>query len=475
MLLSEEQVRTPGSACATLPDPAQADSVADLVERLRRLKIWAGDPSYEMIKNRVNAAWAAAGRPAGELVCKSTIAYCFQRGRRRFDTDLVIAVVQALHPDTGYLTQWRHALRVVGGETDSVSQVQIRDDLPPDCDRFTGRTRELEQIRHAARTGDAVVIAGMAGVGKTRLAVHAGRLLHQEQQFDRVFFTDLRGFDPDPAQPPAAVLEEFLRLLGMPGQQIPRDLDARAAAYRDRLTAIRALVVLDNAATTEQVRPLLPAGPGSVTLVTSRRSLAALRPATHLSVDVFTPGEAIAFLTRLVPAGADSYAAARIVRRCGYLPLALSSIAAHMQSTPGWTLTDHADRLDERHHDRRLDTRVELALQQSYQRLPPDQRRLLRLLALHPGPDVDAYAAAALADTDRATAQTLLCCLRRDHLLVQTAPGRYTFHDLVRAYAVTRAHDEDPPPERRAALTRFATISTPWRERQRCADRVGHR
>jgi tetratricopeptide (TPR) repeat protein len=460
MPLSEE----PGEVYSTLPDPAQASSLADLVERLRLLKVWAGDPSYETIKDRVNAAWIVAGRPAGELVCKSTVAYCFRPGRRRLDTDLVVAVVRALHPDTGYVTAWRQALRIVGGETEAVSHVRVQDSLPQDLAGFTGRAGELDRLRRAAHGGEAVVISaieGMAGVGKTQLAVHAGHLLHDDQRFEQVLFVNLRGFDPDPAQPPAdpaAVLDGFLRLLGMPGQQIPHTLERRSAAYRDRLTGTRALVVLDNAATVDQVRPLLPATPGCLTLVTSRHSLTELHPATHLPVDVFTAGEALAFLARAVagvPVGADRHAAARIARRCGYLPLALSLVAGHIRGTPGWTLTDHADRLDERHHDRRLDTGVELALTLSYQHLSAGQRRLLRLLTLHPGQDVDAYAAAALAGTDLPTTQAVLDDLHREHLLQQGTPGRYTFHDLIRSYATSRAADEDPPPARRAALTRL--------------------
>ncbi|MCA2211649.1 tetratricopeptide repeat protein [Jidongwangia harbinensis] len=464
MQLSEDPVTVRAAVFHAPPDPGQANSLADVVEQLRRLKVWAGDPSYETIKDRVNAAWTAAGRPAGELTRKSTVAYCFRPGRRRLDTDLVLAVVQALHPDAGYVAAWRQALRVVGGEIEAVSQVRVQDGLPRDLAGFTGRVGELDRLCHAARGADAVVISaieGMAGVGKTQLAVHAGHLLHRRRPFERVLFVNLRGFDPDPAQPPAdpaAVLDGFLRLLGMPGQQIPHTLPARAAAYRDRLAGTRVLVVLDNAATSEQVRPLLPNVPGCLTLITSRRGLTDLYPATRLSVDVFTPDEADEFLTRAVPGvpvGADPHAAARIARRCGYLPLALGLIAGHIDGTPGWTLTDHADRLDERHRDRRLDTGIELALDLSYRHLPADQRRLLRLLALHPGQDFDAYAAAALTGTDPAVVQSLLSRLGSDHLLQPAGPGRYTFHDLVRAYAANRAADEEPPAERRTALTRL--------------------
>jgi tetratricopeptide (TPR) repeat protein len=457
-------VTTPVDTFAALPDPARANSIDDLVERLRLLKVWAGNPSYEVIKDRVNSSWAAAGRPAGELVVRSTVAYCFRPGRRRLDTDLVLAVVHALHPDSWYVTQWRQALRVVGGETEAASLVRVQDSLPPDLADFTGRTSELDQLRRAARAGDAVVISaieGMAGVGKTELAVHAGHVLSQERPFQRVLFVNLRGFDPDPAQPPvdpAAVLDGFLRLLGVPGHQIPHDLAARTAAYRDRLAGTRTMVVLDNAVTAEQVGPLLPATPGCLTIVTSRRSLDGLHPATRLTVDVFTPDEAVAFLSRAlptVPVGADPHAANRIAWRCGYLPLALGLVAGRIRSTPGWTLTDHADRLDERHHDRRLDSGVELALTLSYRHLPAEQQRLLRLAALHPGRDLDAYAAAALVGTDVTTARAQLDRLHCDHLMQQSAPGRYAFHDLVRAYAITRARDDDRFAERRTVLTRL--------------------
>src|SRR5439155_10200881 len=119
-------------AFVTLPDPGQAGTLDELTEGLRLLKVWAGDPSYEWITGRINAAWTAAGRPAGDLPGKTTVVDCFRPGRRRLNTDLVAAVVAALHPDVGYVSQWRQALRVIAGEVRAGSQVRVQDRLPPD-------------------------------------------------------------------------------------------------------------------------------------------------------------------------------------------------------------------------------------------------------------------------------------------------------------------------------------------------------
>jgi tetratricopeptide (TPR) repeat protein len=447
-------------------DPGRARSLDDLIGMLRALKVWAGSPSYATIVDRVNAAWTAAGRPAAELTKKSTVVDCFRLGRRRLNNDLVLAVVEALHPDTGYVAQWRQVLSVVGGEIEAVSQVRVQDTLPHELATFTGRVAELERLcrlaRDAEREGTAVVISaieGMAGVGKTQLAVHAAHRLRREERFERVLFVNLRGFDPDPGQPPvdpAAVLDGFLRLLGVPAQQIPHGLDERCRLYRQRLAGSRSLVILDNAAGTEQIRPLLPHTPGCPVLVTSRRQLRNLGSTAHLAVNTFTPEEAREFLARAapgVPAGEEPEAAARIAESCGYLPLALGLIASHTQNRPDWTLTDHADRLDERRQHRQLDTGVDLALGLSYNDLPSGRQRLLRLLALHPARDFDTYAAAALAGMDLKDARTQVDRLCDDHLLQRSTPDRYAFHDLIRIYATSRAHDEDRPRERRRALT----------------------
>ncbi|MGC4812211.1 ATP-binding protein [Micromonospora sp. DT228] len=449
------------------PDPGPADSLDEVAQRLRMLKVWAGDPSYDTIKSRINAAGKATGRPGGVLARRTTVADCFRDGRRRLNTDLVIAIVEAMHPDVGYVAQWRQALRVVGGEARAAAQVRVQDDLPQDLVGFVGRTAVVNRLRRELHRSDlddgpvVLAIQGMAGVGKTQLAIHAAHAVHRRKPFDRILFVNLRGFHPDPGQPPAdpaSVLEGFLRLLGVAGQQIPYDLPARVAAYRRILAGTHTLVVLDNASDAEQARPLLPDTPGCPVLITSRRDLGDLPYATRLTVGLFTPDESAALLAEggpPLPAGPDPNAVARIAQRCGHLPLALGLVNAHLRSTTGWTLTDHADRLDERHHQRRLDVSVELAFDLSYRELPTERRRLLRFVAAHPGDDFDARAVAALTGVRPSDAEVHLRHLHRDHLLQQAVPGRYALHDLIRAYAASRCGDEDPPPERRAALTRL--------------------
>lgn len=438
------------------PDPAEATSLDGLAGRLRLLKVRAGDPSYEEIKNRVNAAWLAAGRPAAGLTKKVTVADCFRDGRRRLNTDLVLAIVHALHPDAAYVARWRRALRVIGGETRAAARVSARDSLPAQAADFTGRDREIAELRRLAAGGGVVAVTGMPGVGKTRLAVHTAGLLVAGRLYDRVLFADLRGCHPDePPADPAAVLDGLLRLLGVPPAAIPQPLPARAALYRERLAGARAIVLLDDAADEAHAAPLLPEVPGCLALVTTRR-----RPAgtPHLTLDVFGDEEAVAYLGGVageLGLPPDPAAAARIARDCGHLPLALSLVAAHMRGHPAWSLADQADRLAEQRDRRRLDDAIERALHPSYRRLPEPTRRTLRMLALHPGPDLEAAAAAALAGLDPAAAAAELAALSRDHLLRPGPDGWYGFHDQVRAYLLNRGRDEDRPADRQAALRRL--------------------
>ncbi|MFF5077582.1 ATP-binding protein [Actinoplanes sp. NPDC000266] len=450
----------PGGDSREPPDPGVAMTVDELAERLRSLKAWAGDPSYARITTLVNASWRRAGRPGSELAGRTTVVDCFRPGRRRLSAELVTAIVQALHPDPAYVAQWQQALLAVAGERRAAAQVRVHDSLPPDLALFTGRTAELRRLRNAlAADGPAVIatIEGMAGVGKTQLAL---RVAHQLPH-DRTLFVSLRGFDPDPAHPPAdpaAVLDGFLRTLGVPGSAVPHDLEAGRRLYNERLAGTRTLIVLDNAVDADQVRPLLPDAPGCAVLVTSRRSLDALKPAVSLTLAVFGRAEALRFLTEEIGTAVvrqDPGAAERITELCGRLPLALGLIAAQVRAKPGWGLADHAEWLGERRRAGRLEDGVALALDRSYRNLDADRQRLLRLVALHPADDFDAHAAAALTGGDLEAVRAGLRQLCDDHLIQPAGDGRYTQHDLIRLHAAELAHEQERPAARRDALSRL--------------------
>ncbi|GAB2965763.1 tetratricopeptide repeat protein [Amycolatopsis acidiphila] len=329
--------------------------------------------------------------------------------------------------------------------------------LPPDIAEFTGREDEFATLRaQLDAAGEAAVVItvveGMAGVGKTRFAVHAAHRLVRAGRFAEIqLWADLRGFDPVAAPAdPGEVLADFLELLGVSRDRVPPALEQRAALYRDRLAGRRVLVLLDNAADEEQVRPLVPGGTAAcLVLVTSRRALADLDGAQSLPLDVLRPAEALALLGRI--AGADRVEAeprqsARVVDLCGRLPIALTLAARRLRARPLWMVGTLADRLAA--DTRRLDElagrnrAVRASFELSYRGLEPGPRRMFRLLGLHPGDDSTAWAAAALAGSSPDEAEVWLEHLLDEHLVQQVVPGRYRQHDLLRAFAREKADDD---------------------------------
>ncbi|MFD0417883.1 BTAD domain-containing putative transcriptional regulator [Streptomyces sp. NPDC127108] len=362
--------------------------------------------------------------------------------------------------------------------------------LPMDIPEFTGREAELRELvgettdmGTGTGTGTGVIVAvieGMAGVGKTRLAVRAAHQLVAQGHFaDVQLWADLKGFSPDrPPADPAHVLEDFLRLLGVPGDLVPEQVEARAALYRDRLAGRRALVVLDDAADEEQVRPLLPGTGSCLLLITSRRVLGGLDGARTTRLAPFSPKEATALIDRVtererpwtgppdhpgakspqVPGPDD--ALLRVAELCGHLPLAVALAGRRLRTRPSWSTTDLARRLEaDAGRLRQLAVggrTVDAAFALSYESLPEPRRRAFRLLALHPGTDCTPESAAALLGTDRDTAEDLLEALLDEHLLQSFAHGRYRHHDLLRLYAHGRTHAEDTEEARTAAVLRLA-------------------
>jgi tetratricopeptide (TPR) repeat protein len=333
--------------------------------------------------------------------------------------------------------------------------------LPAVAAGFTGRAAalaELDELTDAAAGGPAVpiaVIGGSAGVGKTALAVRWA--LQRRDRFpDGQLYIDLRGYAPGgtPMRPDQA-LAGMLRALGVAPEEIPIVLDEASALYRSLLADRRTLVVLDNANAPDQVRPLLPAGPGCLVLVTSRDRLAGLTArdgARALTLDVLPAGEAQTLLATLIGserAAAEPEATAELARLCGHLPLALRIAAADLAGRPGRTFAQQVaelragDRLGMLQVDGDEHTAVRASFHHSYAALRPEVRRLFRLIGLIPGGDFTAPAAAALAAADPAATTDALGSLVNAHLLVEPRPDRFAMHDLLRLYARQLAEAED--------------------------------
>jgi tetratricopeptide (TPR) repeat protein len=305
-------------------------------------------------------------------------------------------------------------------------------------------------------------IAGTAGVGKTALALHLAHELVPRFP-DIQLFVNLHGYDALQRLLPGEVLDQFLRALGVAPEALPTDVDEQAALYRSLLAGRAALVVLDNASSTEQVRPLLPGSPTCLILLTSRVRLAALEGALSLDLDVMDPYEALDFLRKLAGlerVGAEPEAANQIVALCGRLPLALRIAGGRLGARPGWSLTWLADRLaGERTRLKELeveDLEVRTSFGFSYRYLDAPAARMFRLLGLVAGPDFAPGLAVALTNTTAEEAEELLEALVDTHLLeTGVTPGRYRFHDLLRLYARERLQTDEAAPEREAALGRM--------------------
>lgn len=349
--------------------------------------------------------------------------------------------------------------------------------LPGDVRGFVNRSREIEQLNAVLvdSRGDSVlgsvwVIVGTAGVGKTSLALHWAHQARIQEPFPHgQLYANLRGYDPGPPVTSMEVLTRFLRSLHVPAPSIPTDIEAAAALYRSVLADRRMLVILDNAATAAQVRPLLPGTPGCLVVITSRSRLSGLvaRDGAHrLTLDVLKESEAVHLLRAVTHGYRSDNERDRLVelaRLCARLPLALRIAAERAASRPHMELTELIDDLrDESSLWDALSTgdedeadAVRSVFAWSYRALSKEAARLFRLLGLHPGPEFSTWAAGALADEKPGRVRHLLDVLVGAHLLEHNAPDRYAFHDLLRAYATDQAHNEEARENSTAAFVRL--------------------
>lgn len=336
--------------------------------------------------------------------------------------------------------------------------------LPRDLPDFVGREREIGILtalaaEDAGRSARIIAVDGMGGVGKTSLAVHVAHML-ADRHPDGQIYIDLRGFTPG-EQPlaPEDALHTMLAGIGMPRRQIPDDLASRVALWRSVVADRRLLVLLDNASSSAQVRDLLPGTAGCLVLVTSRARLTALDGVDVLSVDLFTPAESRALLDTLLRPerlAAEPSMVVALIDSCGRMPLALRIAAARLGNRPQWTVADVVRRLAEGVRAVGVlsagDRSVAVTIGLSYEAMDSLHRRAFRRLAAHPGIDLEVYSAAALLGTSPARAEHVMEDLLDMHLLRQNAPGRWTFHDLVRGYAQTMRDSTEQAQEYRDAI-----------------------
>jgi DNA-binding SARP family transcriptional activator/DNA-binding XRE family transcriptional regulator/Tfp pilus assembly protein PilF len=425
------------------------------------------EPLHEGLHARLMLALASGGQQAAAL---------------QLFTELRVRLAEELGVEPGAEVQDAH-LRILRQQLPTPADIATTTtvhaagwttpaQLPADVADFTGRRQHLEQLdRLLTPDGHATAvvisaIAGTAGVGKTALAVHWAHRV-RDRFPDGQLYVNLHGYASGPPVPPVRALAQLLHALGVAGEQVPVDLEEAAGLFRTLLADKRTLLVLDNARSAEQVRPLLPGSPGCLVVVTSRDRLGGLvarEGARRLTLDVLDPAEANSLLARIVGerrVRAERQAMTELAMVCALLPLALRIAAANLTFQPQRRIADYVAELSAGNRLLALEvegdehTAVRAAFDLSYTTLEDEAQRLFRLLGLVPGPDVTVEAAAAIAGTTARQAGWLLDRLAGAHLLDHHSPGRFAFHDLLRLYAAERARQQDSEEARTAATRRL--------------------
>jgi tetratricopeptide (TPR) repeat protein len=338
--------------------------------------------------------------------------------------------------------------------------------LPRDNAYFAGREETiaalLAQIDAEIRSSVPIcIIDGMPGVGKTALAVHLGHLLSPRFP-DGQLFVRLPGHGSQNGRvDPDEVLGALLVALGISAENIPQDIDERAAMWRSQIAGRRLLLILDDAASHRQVEPFLPSTAGCLVLITTRGRLAALPASATVTLGILSPDQTETLLLRMLGRGVDAHeraAVCTLAGLCGYLPLAACLVAGQLRHHPTWRLDQHAakirDARDRCEVLRAEDVTVRAVFDLSYRQLPASLQRFFRRLSLHPGAEFDAAAAAALGGLTSGEAAAALEKLTDEHLMEEPVDGRYRYHDLLHAYA-SALSDADVEADRRQAIDRL--------------------
>ncbi|OXM51934.1 AfsR family transcriptional regulator [Amycolatopsis alba DSM 44262] len=479
-LLGEALRRWRGKPLADVPALATHPKVVALAAERRALLARYGDAmlaigaAEEVLTELVEAA---TDQPLDEPAQARLIRAYHGAGQRatafRLYQEVRGRLVEELGVEPGAELLAAHAALLDDGEPPPGPRpaARVPRQLPAEPPGFTGRTTELsildELMPKTGGSGGAVALAavtGTAGAGKTALAVHWAHRV-KDRFPDGQFYANLRGHSPGPPATALEVLTRFLAALEVPAERLPADTETASALYRTLMTDRKALVLLDNAVDAAQIRPLLPAGPGCLVLVTARdrmTTLVALHGARRLTLGMLDPGEALELLGRVLGPEwirAEHEAAAEVAGLCAYLPLALRIAAANLADNPGNGVEDYAIELRKGNllaaltvpGDEQIAVRTAFDL--SYAALPAETRRVFRLLSLVPGNDIGIEAVEALTGSERAGA--ILDTLAGAHLVEQHAPDRYHFHDLLRRYAADRLTSLESPAESGSARCRL--------------------
>jgi DNA-binding SARP family transcriptional activator len=414
----------------------------------------AQDPLRERLAGLLMVALHRSGRRADALAV-------YAETRRQLTEEL------GIEPGTDLQRRHRDILGGRDAGPDPQPPAHAPRQLPAAVRQFTGRHGELAELTDLLGETDTVVITaidGMAGIGKTTMAVHWAHRV-ADRFPDGQLYVNLRGFDASGSvMAPDEALRYLLDALGVPAEQAPTGLDALAARYRSLLAGRRILVVLDNARDAAQVRPLLPGSPGCLAVVTSRRRLGDLvagENARLLSLDLLAPDEARELLANRLGGrrvAAEPAAVDEIISHCARLPLALAVVAARAAARPAFALAVLAEELRsapaglDGFASAELDRDLRAVFSWSYRQLSPGAADVFRLLGLHPGAQVGGAVVASMAGLPLPAIRPALAELVAVHLVTEPAPGRYALHDLLRAYAVELCGDPD---ERTAALHRM--------------------